>query len=82
VSKNGVLPIVHSPLMTECQVSPNAPGVPWPGVKLVVEIAPGVLATSGAGSTGTGSLISGMFCRYDNSAPTLTPAMLLESVMP
>jgi hypothetical protein len=40
VSKNGVLPMVHSPLMTECQVSPNAPGVPWPGVKLVVEIAP------------------------------------------
>ena len=58
------------------------PACPWPGVKLSVEIAPGDAGTSGAGSTCTGSLNSGMFCRYENSAPTLTPPMFFDSVMP
>ena len=63
-------------------MSPSAPGVPLVGTA-VVAIEPGdELGTSGAGSTCTGSLTSGMFCRYESSAPTLTPAMLFDSVRP
>ena len=62
-------------------VSPSAPGVPLVGTA-VVAIEPGTSGTNAAGSTCTGSLASGMFCRYESSAPTLTPAMLFASVMP
>ena len=68
-------------LRIPCIVLPSAPGVPLADTA-VVAIAPGVLATSAAGSTTTGSLTSGMFSRYDNSAPTETPPISFDSVMP
>jgi len=38
--------------------------------------------TSGVGTADTASLSSGMFWRYESSAPTLTPPMFFDSVTP
>ena len=62
-------------LIRPCHVSPSAPGVPFVGTVVVAIGARHERHASGAGSTCTGSLTNGMFCRYESSAPTLTPAI-------
>ena len=81
MSNSGVFGAMYTALTRPCHVSPSAPGVPLVGTA-VVAIEPGTSLTSGAGSTCTASLLSGMFCRYESSAPTLTPAMLFDSESP
>jgi len=68
-------------LSTPWKVSPSAPGVPCVGTA-VVAIEPGTSTLNAAGNTWIGSLSSGMFWRYESSAPTLTPPRLFASVMP
>ena len=81
MSNSAVFGKMLTALSTPCQVSPSAPGVPEVGTA-VVAIDPGASGTNAAGSTFTGSLSSGMFWRYETSAPTLTPAMFLAIVRP
>ena len=81
VSNSAVAGKMFTALIRPCIVSPSAPGVPFDGTS-VVAIEPGTRGTNAAGSTWTGSLASGMFCRYESSPPTLTPAMLFAIVMP
>ena len=81
VSNSAVLGKMLTPFSTACHVSPCAPGVPFVGTS-VVAIEPGTSAVNDAGSTCTGSLTSGMFCRYESSAPKLTPKNSFAPVMP
>jgi hypothetical protein len=70
------------PFSTPCHVLPSAPGVSPLTASASVAIEPGTADTSGAGSTTIGSLRSGMFLRYETSAPMDTPAICLARLMP
>ena len=69
-------------LTSPCIVLPSAPGVSPLDGSAVVAICPLAGLTSAAGSTVTASLTSGMFCRYDSSAPTDIPRTSFDSVRP
>jgi hypothetical protein len=81
VSNTGVRGRMFSTLTRPWYVSPSAPGVPSVGIA-VVAMEPGSVGTSGAGTTFTRLLCSGMFCRYESSPAKLMPAICLASETP
>src|SRR5262245_55615922 len=79
-SNSGVLLTMPISDSTPCNVLPRAPGAS--PLIAVVATEPAVAAASGAGSTVTGVLCSGMLCRWLSSAPTLMPATFFDRLSP